>query len=372
MLMILITGACVEPYDPPLNDGDIQYLVVDGFINASNGIATVKLSRTLPVKSPDKLPSESGAFVALEDDQGTTYPLSETRNGLYRGLVSDISLMSRYRLLIRTNQKIEYFSEFIEVKKTPAIDSIHYVMARDGMDIVVNTHDVTGKTIYFRWTYVETYEYNSRFNSNYMFKGKEVVVRPNNLSIYTCWKTNLSTNIMIGSTARLKESVISNFPLTFIPQGSIKISRKYSLFVQQQSLTEQAYNYWLNLQKNTEGLGGLFDPLPSEATGNIYSASNPGEKVIGFFSGGSVEETRIFLTPDDLPKEMNYNNYSSYCLLDTILLQDVGRVASEGTLLVDGISSLMGPGLIGYSTSSSDCIDCISSGGNTQRPDFWE
>ncbi len=369
MLMVLITCACVEPYDPPVDDTDVNYLVVDGFINASDGVVTVTLTRTLPVASTGMVPSESGAFVALEDAQGLQYPLSETKNGIYRGLALNVSFDNPYRLFIRTNDNDEYASDYITLKETPVIDSIHYSIETDGIQLAVNTHDITGKSRHYRWKYWETYEYNSRYNSTYMFDDDEVVIRPNEQSIRTCWKTNLSTNIIVGSTERLRESVVSNFPIMFIPQGSIKLSRIYSLLVQQQTLSNEGYDYWLNLQKSTENLGGLFDPLPSEVSGNIYCTTKPDETVIGFFSGSSVQEARIFLRPGDLPKEMSsYNNPS--CVLDSILLQDIGNV-SRGTLLVDGIY-LMGPSVVGYTTSMRECIDCTYLGGTTTRPDFWE
>jgi hypothetical protein len=141
--------------------------------------------------------------------------------------------------------------------------------------------------------------------------------------------------------------------------------------VQQQTLTTEGYNYWSNLQKSTEQLGGLFDPLPSEVSGNIHCISNPSEKVIGFFSGGSTEEKRIFLLPRQLPEGMGYYNYRNpNCIADTILLADI-PATDPATLLIDGIYP---PGrmLIGYTTSYASCIDCKYLGGVTQRPDFWE
>lgn len=372
MLVILITGACVEPYDPPVNDSDVSFLVVDGFINASNGVASVTLTRTQPVASFEPTPVESGAQLFIEEKNGLKYRLSESGNGKYSGIVPDIDFETQYRLLITTNNDKQYTSGFISLQQTPVIDSISYRYTRDGLELSVSTHDLAGQSKYYRWKYIETYEYNSNFNSVYMFTSVGVVdYRPPLQSIYTCWKTTRSTNILVGSTERLEESVVSRFPLTIIPDGAKQLSRKYSILVQQQTLSLEGYNYWLNLQKSTERLGGLFDPLPSEVSGNLQSVTNPEQTVIGFFSGGTVDEKRIFIAPADLPDEMGpYNYRNPLCVADTILVADLGNFLGS-TLLVDGIYPLRGP-IIGYTTSSKPCVDCRDWGGVTVKPDFWD
>lgn len=371
-LAVFIAGACIEPYDPPVDDRDVNFLVVDGFINATDGTASVKLTRTLPVASKETIPAESGAHVSIEDEQGVTSLLTETETGVYTGWIADISFDTRYRLIIRTRDSNEYASDLISLQETPPIDSISYSAVTDGLEFAVSTHDVTRQSRYFRWKFWETYEYHSSFNSSFMFSGKDVVIRPADQSLFTCWRTIASSSILIGSTEHLSESVISKFPVTVVPEGSVKLSLKYSLLVRQQSLSPEAYNYWLNLQKSTEQLGGLFDPLPSEVRGNMHSTKNPTEKVIGFLSGGSVQETRIFLTYRDLPDELKtYNSFNPNCLLDTLSLMELAT-APASIFLVDAVYGEFTPDIVGYSTSTRECIDCTSFGGTPKKPDFWQ
>jgi hypothetical protein len=369
--LMAVANACIEPFQPPVSDEDVRFLVVDAYLNSSDGTASAKLSRTLPVASPEVIPQESGALVSIEDENGIKYPLIESANGQYSGSVSNISLTKQYRLLIQTLNGTQYSSDFIDLQQTPPIDSITFSFVGDGLDLEVNTHDPSGEARYFRWAWTETYEYNSTFSSIYMFTPNEIVYRPVTEQIYVCWKTNPSTNLLIGSTDRFEESVVSKFPIAFIPRSSIKFSRKYSILVQQQTLTAEGYNYWSNLKKSTEQLGGLFDPLPSEVRGNIYSTTNPSENVIGFFSGGSTEEKRLFLLPRQLPIGMgHFNSSNPSCERDTILLADIPST-DRTTLLIDGVYP-PGQMLTGYTTSQRSCIDCRYLGGVTQRPDFWE
>jgi hypothetical protein len=287
---------------------------------------------------------------------------------VYTGMVDDISFDKQYRLHIQTQDEV-YSSDFIYIKDAPPVGDVHYSMVRDGLQLTVSTNDPSGQSNYYRWKYWETYEYTSNFNSSYMFLGDTIDLRPEDRNIHTCWRTLPSTDIFVTSTKDFTGSVVSNFPLIVIPRGSIKVTRKYSLLVQQQALTPEAFDYWLNLQKTTEQLGGLFDPLPYEVKGNIHCSTDPKKTVIGFFSGSSLQEKRIFIDAFDIPAEMR-TYQRPYCPLDTLLLEDLHTV-SQSTLLIDAIVQDV-VGVIGYSTSSRPCIDCTMGGGVTRKPDFWD
>lgn len=369
--MIFIPG-CIEPYDPPLDNADIDLLVVDGFVNVTEGVATVRLSRTLAVKSADPFPMERSAFVQIEDSNGLLHRLNEIAPGSYVADIVNAGPGVSYRVLINTVDGHAYVSDFVVARHTPPIDSITYSVTRDGIEFAVNTHDPTGSSRHFRWKYTETYEYHANYYSSYKFAAQSVVVpRPIEEQFKICWKTNLSTDILIASTSHLSEAVVSRFPISLVPYGSIKLTEKYSLLVQQQALTEEAYQYWLNLEKSTEHLGGLFDPLPAEVKGNLYSTSHPNETVIGYFSGSGVAEARTYLRRNELPAEVVTLFRNPYCQIDTILLADLEFTAPT-TLLIDAIFPPGPGGPIGYTTSESLCIDCTLRGGTVEKPSFWE
>lgn len=371
ILWALVPGACIEPYDPPLDNSDINLLVVDGFLNASDGVATVSLSRTQPVKDEEEAPRETGAQVFIQDGSQNLFPLFEIQTGVYQGTLPDMHSEEQYSLIIVSKGQ-EYASDYITIVETPEIDSITWSIKNDGVEFYVNTHDPSNESRFYRWKYSETYEYNSDFNSILKFGEDEIVARPPSESIFTCWKTNQSTGILVGSTKHLEQSIVSRFPITFVPQGDIRIRVCYSLLVEQQALTEDAYEYWLNLEKSTEHLGGLFDPLPSEVSGNIHCLSNPSETVIGYFGAGMLRESRMFLRRRELPLEVvgRFNGNQS-CVLDTIAVNELDQIYEPTTVLVDAVYA-PGAGLVGYTTAPIYCADCRTLGGNTVRPTFWE
>lgn len=363
--------ACVEPYDPPLEHSDVNHVVIDGFLNASEHYATVSVTRTLPVKSTEQTPPESGAYVRIVDNEGWGFLLTETAPGRYGGYVGPVDTERQYQLLVRTRDNRNYASDFVKIMKTPPIDSISYTIEEGGIEFSVNTHDPSGYARHFRWKSIETFEYHSDFHSGFIITPQGVEMRTPEEAINICWKTNDLTNIMVGSTKHLKESVVNHFPVSFIPYGSIQLSVRYSVLVQQQTLTEQAYTYWLSLEKSTEQIGGMFDPLPSEVAGNIHSVNDPGEVVLGFFSGSTVEESRRYLSRNELPESLwSLYRRNNFCPLDTIPLAEMRNV-SPATFLVGGVYSMMG-GLIGYTFSMRHCIDCTALGGTTVKPPFWE
>jgi hypothetical protein len=185
--------------------------------------------------------------------------------------------------------------------------------------------------------------------------------------VFVCWDHSISTKVLVTATSKNSQDVVSDFPLAFIPKGSKKVSRLYSILVQQRALDENAYNYWLNLQKTTENLGGLFDPLPSAVTGNIRSTSNSREPVLGYFAGGEVQEKRLYINHEELPSHLRTVDRID-CNLDSVR---VGEFRNFTNYPVYIFSSYGTPGTIGYTVASGECLDCRESGGVLQRPSFW-
>jgi hypothetical protein len=161
--------------------------------------------------------------------------------------------------------------------------------------------------------------------------------------------------------------------MLFIPGESSKIARRYSVQVEQRVLSKEAYDFWVALQKTTESLGGLFDPLPSQVIGNLWSNNpNAAEPVLGYFSGGSAPRQRIFIDFVDLPSNILSVYRPRYCGDEDVspVFNAVLRSLLKSTLLIDPIY-VQGVGVVGYTTADNACIDCRIFGGTTKRPDFW-
>jgi len=360
---------CVEPYAPPEIKGNSNFLVVDGFLNATDGTVNVKLSRSIPLADPGVSPAETNASITLEDSEGDNQELAEQGQGTYALSGVTIDFTRKYRLNIVTASNEQYVSEFVEVRITPPIDTLGWEPTDQGVKVYISAHDNTNSTRYYQWDYTETYEYNAVYFSPYTYKDGVVTARGAGEYFYTCWKDVPSPHILITSTRQLAEDIVNEFPVTLIPKGSQKLFQRYSILVKQRDITEEAYEFYEQLKNTTEELGGLFDPQPGQVTGNISSVDHPNEVVLGFFNASTVHEKRFFIKRSDLPTHLAIQQTEGDCFLQYIDVGAVGAFPAATHDLVEGV--YVNLTLVGYHYSLKACTDCRLQGGTIEQPDFW-
>ena len=357
-------GGCVDKYAPDSVATAPNYLVVDGFVNLQ-GVTTVRLSRTRSLSTGAARPVEAGATLAIQDEGGTRYALTEQRPGTYASAALSLSAGRRYQLQLRTTAGRRYASDLVVGKLAPAIDSVSWVDEPTGVQVYVNTHDPAGATRYYRWNYFETWEFHARYQSDFEYVNGTFRRRTNN--IYRCWQSDTLRSIRQVSTSQLSQDVVSKFPLRLLPSTSERLNVKYSILVQQVAQSLEEYSYWDQLRKNTESLGTLFDPLPSQISGNVHCLDDASERVLGYVGASSVAERRLFIDRTQLPLRRFLTGYEDCPRLDTVLVKDFSRF-SNGYLPIYPVFS--GSTLVGYAGSSPACADCRLRGTNV-KPTFW-
>lgn len=370
LIAALLAWSCIDPYNPPEINQDYQFLVFDGFLNI-NGTDTswVRLSRTQNVHDPAGPQYETGAEVSVEGERGAVYQFQPhpNRPGTYFLAPQNFSLAQRYRASVSTGDK-KYESTWQTVAITPPIDSITYeVKGQEGLEVYVNTHDPANQSRFYKWTFEETWEYMLPLKSNYEVVNGRVVERQ--IDINRCWNSFNSTQINLFTTATLSQDVVKKHPITFVSASTNKlILGRYSILVKQQVLSREAFDYWTMLAKNNETNGSIFDPFPSQLTGNFTCTSNPSEAVFGFFSGGTVQSTRVFINEimgrgyvcgDVDTVGIGCINESSYLIID--FSEDAPSDANE--------IECKGPPW--YHAAALICLDCRAHGGTLERPSFW-
>jgi len=301
-VFIVVCCGCIYPYEPQSVNEIENLLVVDGDIIA-NGTTIVKLTRSykLSYSAETTIPIERNARVVVESSTGVVYPADETSPGCYEAATDGLDLSARYRLHITTRDNMEYASQFVPVSISPPIDSLSWVVNQGGkcVNIYVSTHDPTDKTHYYRWNYVQIWEFTSEYYAMITFDREtgEYVDFPNSISpYYYCWIEQNSSAILLDKTSMLSQSVINNKKLITIDEEDQRISLLYSVQVIQRALTADGYAYWENLYKNGQDLGGIFAPMPTEQRGNIYCLSQPKQIVLGFISATTLTYSdRIFI-----------------------------------------------------------------------------
>ncbi len=124
------------------------------------------------------------------------------------------------------------------------------------------------------------------------------------------------------------------------------------------------------MKKNTESLGSVFDPQPSELNGNIHSVTNPDEPVIGFVTAGTIGEKRIFINRNELPGWP----YSFVCPYPDTLVYDLPDSLKKyfgSNFYIPTLEAYGTRGLIGWYANEANCVDCKMQGGVTLKPPFW-
>jgi Domain of unknown function (DUF4249) len=370
-LVILLAAGCKEKFLSPVPDIDSGFLVVEGVINNGGGETNIKLSRTTSLENTD-IVKEKGATVILESNNNITFFLSESNEGTYtiNNLQLDTSLL--YRLAIKTINNEEYYSDYVPVRNNPPIDSISWVRESDGVQLYINTHDPNNNTRYYQWEFEETWEFHSTYTTSlkyiigpaplYLNIGAEFRT-PFDPQISTCWKYNSSTSLILGSSAKLTEDII-HLPLIFIENGSQQLSVLYSVEVNQYAWSKQGYDFLERMKKNTESVGSVFDPQPSELNGNIHCVSNPSQPVIGFFNICTIQKNRIFIKRTEVPDWA----YTQGCFAPQLIENHPDSITKKAAGLLPTVS--YDAVISKFFAAQEECVDCTRTGSNV-KPIYW-
>lgn len=379
LFILLAFLGCKEKYISPVISPNTGYLVVDGSINAGLSSTEIILKRTVKLDNPSVV-YEAGATVSVIGEDNSIYPLKEAGTGHYLASSLNLNKAKKYRLHILTTDSKVYESDLVEVRNTPAIDSVSWKYDSNGLQLFVNTHDATGLTKYYQWNYTETWEYHSPFLNyfnylqlntssgiKYTLTYFDPILITYNSAIYKCWPTENSSSILLGSTVSLTSDKIL-LPLNYISKGDVKLSQLYSINTKQYSLSEGRYNYLQKMKKNTEGTGSVFDAQPSELVGNIHCTTNASEPVIGYIDICNIQEYRIFIDNQQVPDW----NFVTPCLkteipnnIDSITLAHRNFYPAYAAKY-----SATGSAILSYYFSTPNCVDCTFWGTNI-KPTFW-
>jgi hypothetical protein len=366
-LAVLFLSNCKVPYDPPVKSSKTHFLVVDGFLNA-NGPTNIKLTRTRNISSGDTAAyiNEINASVIIEDDQNNVYPLYETGGGNYSGDYP-LSPYGTYRLHITTSDQKEYRSDFVPCKLSPPIDNLGWKFKDGNVQVFVNTHDPNNHTTFYRWDYTETWEFHSDYYSTLVYDPISEKVIDRTVPVFVCYRTRNSSNIILGSSAKLQQDVIHEGPLEQIPNHDKRISVLYSVFVTQYALDSAGYNYWNAMRGNTETTGSIFDPQPNQTKGNIHCLTDSTERVIGYVGAGSTQQQRLFISNSEMPPGWNQGGNCT----EIDVPADSVKFYLAGTSYIPYATDPPGAFIPkGYFSASATCVDCTLTG-SPVKPTFW-
>ena len=378
--VILGMASCVYPFDIDA-EGEGGSMVIEGDILIGE-LTTVKLSYTVPITSFSTQGSEEliPAEVTVLDDRGGVYNVISQGPEGYVVDTRDADPGRQYKLRVKNFENNRtYESSFQQVCKPAVIDSLSYNIdsKRDRLDVAISMH--SGSESFFRWTFVEDWEYHTTMKAAYKyippavhrnFWGSEVADGTGSVEkmsaddlTYYCWSHNVSRNIMIFSIEKQSDDRFVDLEFYTIDRTDRRISYIYHIAVQLQALTKDAYAYWANVRDHSDYSGSLFSPNPSEVLGNITCIEDPSEVVYGYISAAQRSVKTLYIRASSFYKEKE--NF------DRTLAQPSQKewytYYKNGYLPFDtGENPLAPPDWV-----KSRCVDCRLFGGTTTKPDFW-
>ena len=370
-LIILITS-CVDKFWPNVDKYE-NLLVVDGMLTNGNDTISVRLSTTSSINDIEYVPL-SGADVFITDENQNETLFTETETGNYLILDSSFSgqIGSSYQLHIILPNGKSYISDNCKILPPSPIDSVYGLPESfdienenkdlHGIQFYIDFHNDLPEKYYHLWKLTQTYKYQATFNIDYSWEG-ELIPFPNPDSLRTCWRTTKVNEIFVFSNKYLDGSTITRFPLVYVSTKAKDLSIRYSLLVNQLSISEDAYNFWNALKDQNIDQGNMYSRQPIQIRGNIRNVENTDEPVLGYFIVAGIEKRRIYLNRPNLPF------YYAICNPD----YDLRFLSFEPeSLWPIYLVDIMYRGLARSDPDTKGCFDCRLYGGKLTPPGFWE
>ncbi len=374
LLLLLVCNSCIEPYEPIINERQ-EVMVIDGMITDKPGIHRVTVSLSTPYNNPLFEPV-GGCVVTVQDEMGNMEYYSESwqNEGVYEAWLDEpfLGVGKAYSLEVVTPADREYRSDYDSLLSCPPIDSLYYIQKfSGGTDPEDNWHGIRfyndvrghrGGTRNYRWKATATWEYHSPYTAQYVwYKGVSIPYLEDTVS--TCYLTETIETVYAASTRLLSENSIYQNKLHYVSDQTPRLAERYSLLVEQHSLTDQAYAYWEKLAAQSANSASLYETQPSSSQGNIYNTRWSHEKVLGCFYATQIREERIFVDKEEL--DFPVGAYT--CSLDTLLTNGIFTYNNYYYLIS---LNPLGPGPP-WLYAQKNCFDCTKRGGDNEIPDFW-
>lgn len=374
LLLLGLLFSCEEPYNPVYEAEDTTpILIIEGYIDLS-GDSRFKLAQTVPLSSKEKMTPVKSAVLSVESEDKQTYSLTgSSATGEYTVRHPALGMNSRYRLRVKISAK-EYLSAWITPYASSEISEIERERTDDGMELFVSTVNQKDNSRYYRWEFTETWKFSAKYISLLIFDGSQVRLREPNENISMCFREEKSSDILIGTSEKLSDNVISRQKITFIPNLSEKLMYRYSINVKQYSISKEAYLFWSIMKKNSESVGDIFGSMPSELKGNVTNVANPSEPVIAMIDASMPSQKRIYYNSQNIrPPWPTFIPFYLGCESEMVTVGEAVNLFKANGGYIPTYEIFNNPASAyptHYAYTIKMCTECALRG-SLKTPDFW-
>lgn len=318
ILLLLLSGACVDPYEVEVEGGE-QLLTVEATLTSEPGRQRVRLTRSDRYGSVFEglIRPVRGATVIVRDDLGEVAFLEEDdeERGSYFTKSDFATQVGRsYTLQIQTVDGKIYSSLPERVSAVPEINSVQLETVRipvegeendrSGIQLIAELSDPAEENNFYLWRNgPSVYVLETRpdlFTPRPSDSNPSRDPQPKDCCI-TCYRSEIVGNqgVFIANDDNFN-GLTTRIAAGFIEDDGLRFVNTYRVDLRQISISPEAFRFLRLVKQQTEISGSVFDPPPANIRSNMINLEDPDEVVLGYFIAGAETVRRIYISTADL------------------------------------------------------------------------
>lgn len=263
------------------------------------------LTDFVPSENPDHI---NGALVNLTDELGHAVVVPLVAEGLYEldipggSYEVEVHPGQAYKITVLLPDGRQYESTLETLYDVPSPESIDYLteqrlivntagnlVEQEFLKFLIDTplRNALGKRAFLKWSFIGTYKF--------IETAENTPFPPNVRTCYIHEPLDLE-HVVAYNGEENSQDKLSNYFLLEEPFDFRFIDGFY-LSVYQQSLSEDAYNYWNAIGKVVDLSGNFFEAPPGKVRGNLRNIGDEEEEVFGYFYATQETIFRYYIPP---------------------------------------------------------------------------
>jgi len=375
-VVVLLAGlwlctSCIDEFNADLPESDQVYLVVEGSI-CGQSECEFHLSRSLPLSptSEDiigRYITDAKFYVCGSDNSRAA--ATHVGSGLYKVNLGVLDITQKYWVEIEWEGRA-YQSDATQPLTTPDIVDLHFEQPREDqqVDILITpSYAGEGEIRYFQWDYFEHWEIHTPYSTNweYLPDSDKIVSAPKRLNIG--WMQDIYNSPIIGNNIDYVGNEIRNLRLLSLGNKDDRFNWKYCVTIIQRAISVDQYEYMELAQRQSDEMGGLFTPQPSELPTNVHCTDGK-SKALGYVGVTlNAVKKRLYIRST----EVGYKLGRIAKVLTDEEVQEMGP--DDLTLYGKGFRILNYEPMAGQKTWIERWgVDATAWGASLEKPDWWQ
>jgi hypothetical protein len=300
-IFLIILPSCIDVIDFE-TDNQTLLTIYGRITNSNTHTPYVEINYT--VQQDNEFFPEENATVDLVIDDESIVPFVHIGEGRYEPqgkLVGNSG--SSYYIRVQIDDK-SYISQPELMPSAIGRDSVSFVIGQfeqisnqgvifqsPGIELFFQT-TIPDKKVYLRWDLEEVYTYNEMFLPAFVFpfysRRQCFVTKPLFTERVFLFENENNSSINIPIRSLLIRPIDESF------------EEIHYFGLVQNSLTQEAFKYWQNIDQVANRSGSIFEIPPAAARGNVFNEQKKDEIVLGFFEASLVDTSSVYVINDEL------------------------------------------------------------------------